>query len=116
LASETKGGVIVYTLTERQQQEVLESFQQVVDKRDSRYISEELYNHLNLNCNFLSHFSLQGFRDAYSDDHLPEFLDHFARHSEDSQWQEAPEISRQFFDLNRALVDYVNPKSPDMVQ
>lgn len=100
----------MYTLDERQQESVLDSFKQVVDKRDSRYISEELYNHLNLNCNFGSRFTLQGFRDAYRDDHIQEFLDHFARHSTHSQWQEAPEISRQFFDLNRALIDYANPE------
>lgn len=84
--------------------------------RNSSYISEELYNHLNLNCNFVSHFSLQGFRDAYSDDHIQDFLDHFARHSIYSQWQEAPEISRQFFDLNRALIDYANPGGTDNLQ
>lgn len=41
-------------------------------------------------------------------------IDHFARDSEHSRWLEAPEISRQFFDLNRALIDYVNPRSPDL--
>lgn len=107
---------MLYTLNSRQQKEVLESFQRVVDKRDSRLISEDLYNHLNLNCNFLSHFSLQGFQDAYSNDHFQEFLDHFARHSLHSQWQEAPEISRKFFDLNRALIDYANPRDPDFKQ
>ena len=110
-----QGGLILYTLNAQQQKNVLDSFQQVVDKRSSRYISEDLYNHLNLNCNFLSHFGLQGFRDAYSDDHFQEFLDHFVPHSLHSQWQEAPEISREFFDLNRALIDYANPKSSELI-
>ena len=106
----------MYTLNAQQKEKILDSFQQVVDKRNSCYISEELYNHLNLNCNFNSHFTLQGFRDAYSDDHIQEFLDHFTRHSIHSQWQEAPEISHQFFDLNRALIDYANSRSPDNIE
>lgn len=106
----------MYTLNAQQQHDVLNSFRQVVDKQNSNLISEDLYNHLNLNCNFNSHFSLQGFRDAYSGDHFHEFLEHFDRHSSHSQWQEAPGISTNFTDLNKSLTDYFESQNTDSIQ
>lgn len=106
----------MYPLNEQQQKKVLDSFQRVVDRQDSRFISEDLFNHLNLNCNFFSHFSLQGFRDAYRGDHFPEFLEQFNSRSPQSQWREAPEISREFADLNHALIDYASSRSPKNYQ
>jgi hypothetical protein len=101
----------LYQLDDKQKEEILDSFQRTVDKRNSKLISEDLYNHLNLNCNFPSHFSLQGFRDAYSDDGFQQFLEYFDQHSPQSQWLEAPEISRQYHDLNKSLFDYANSQS-----
>lgn len=106
----------MYTLNAQQQKRVLDSFRRVVDKRDSSLISEDLYNHLNLNCNFISHLSLQGFRDAYSGENFQEFFEHFDRRSLHSQWREAPEISCKFADLNEALIDYASSQSLDFVQ
>ncbi|WP_407309411.1 hypothetical protein [Desulfosporosinus sp. SB140] len=105
----------MYTLNAQQQHDVLNSFRQVVDKQNSDLISEDLYNHLNLNCNFNSHFSLQGFRAAYSGDHFQEFLEHFDRNSPHSQWQEAPEISSNFKDLNKALIDYFESRNTESI-
>ena len=100
----------MYPINAKQKKKVIDSFQQVVDKRNSGFISEDLYNHLNLNCNFSSHFSLKGFRDAYSGDHFQEFLEHFDRLSFHSQWREAPEISGEFADLNNTLFDYASSR------
>ncbi|CAA7603328.1 Hypothetical protein DEACI_4151 [Acididesulfobacillus acetoxydans] len=103
-------------LKAQQQKKVLNSFRRVVDMRNSRFISEELYNHLNLNCNFSSHFSLEAFRDAYEGDHIQEFLKRFDRRSPKSQWLEAPKISTEFADLNRGLIDYASSRSHDLNQ
>ncbi|KUO78799.1 MAG: hypothetical protein APF81_17970 [Desulfosporosinus sp. BRH_c37] len=100
----------MYPINAKQQKKVLNSFQRVVDKRNSSFISEDLYKHLNLNCNFSSHFSLKGFQDAYRGDHFQEFLEHFDQHSLHSQWREAPEISREFADLNNTLFDYASSR------
>ncbi|MGC7870742.1 hypothetical protein ACPUYX_04320 [Desulfosporosinus sp. SYSU MS00001] len=96
----------MYRLNSRQQKKVFDSFHKVVETRNPELISEDLYNHLNLNCNFSSHFNLEGFRDAYSGDRFKEFLNYFDRCSPQSQWLEAPEISREFAELNRKMVDY----------
>ncbi|ODA39995.1 hypothetical protein [Desulfosporosinus sp. BG] len=103
----------MYTLDAQQQNKVLDSFQRVVDKRDSSLICEDLYNHLNLNCNFISHLSLQGFREYYYGDNFQEFFEQFDRRSPHSQWREAPGISRKFEDLNEALIDYAS--SQDLI-
>lgn len=101
----------MYTLDTKKQKNIVDSFQQVVDKQNSHLISEELYSHLNLNCNFSSHFNLQGFQDAYSGDHFQEFLENFDRNSPQSQWLEAPEISQEFLNLNQTLVDYATSRT-----
>lgn len=104
----------MYPLNAQQQKKLLNSFRRAVDRRSSRYISEDLYNHLNLNCNFSSHFSLQGFRDDYDGEHFQEFLEYFDRRSPQSQWREAPEISLEFADLNQGLIDYASSRNPDI--
>ncbi|KLU66605.1 hypothetical protein DEAC_c12710 [Desulfosporosinus acididurans] len=96
----------MYRLNSMQQKKVLDSFHKVVDTRNPELIGEDLFNHLNLNCNFSSHFTLEGFRDAYSGDHFQEFLNYFDRCSPQSQWLKAPEISREFAELNQKMVDY----------
>ncbi|AFM40704.1 hypothetical protein Desaci_1715 [Desulfosporosinus acidiphilus SJ4] len=98
----------MYKLNSIQREEIVDSFCKVVDTGNSELISEDLYNHLNLNCNFPSHFSLAGFRDSYSGEHFQEFVDSFNHHSPQSQWLDAPEISCEFRDLNQTLADYAS--------
>jgi hypothetical protein len=106
----------MYTLDAQQREKIVDCFQRVVDSRDSSLISQDLYNHLNLNCNFLSHLSLQGFRDAYHGDKFKEFLEQFDQRSPLSQWREAPEISRKFTDLNESLINYASSQKPYLIQ
>lgn len=105
----------MYVLNPKQERNAFESFKKVVNKRDPEFISEDLYNHLNLNCNFASYFSLDGFKDAYSDKKgFHEFLEHFDRNSPRIEWLNAPEISTQFSALNQSLVDFVSSQSPEI--
>ena len=97
----------MFRMDEEQQQKVLKNFKKVIDKQNANLINKELYYHLNLNCNFVAYFNLNGFREAYSGENFHEFVDHFDRNSQSSQWLEAPEISTQFESLNQAMVEYV---------
>lgn len=106
-----RGGIRVFQMNEEQQQKVLRNFKKVIDKRNTEFINKELYYHLNLNCNFIAHFNLHGFREAYSGENFDEFVEKFDRHSPASQWIEAPEISAQFDSLNQAMANYVESKS-----
>lgn len=100
----------MYNLTEEKQNKILQNFRKVVDKKNSGLINKDLYYHLNLNCNFIANFNLQGFREAYSGEHFHEFVEKFDRDSSASQWLDAPEISEQFDGLNKAMADYVGMK------
>ncbi|KTE91153.1 hypothetical protein AT727_06035 [Desulfitobacterium hafniense] len=98
----------MYRMSEEQQQKVFINFKKVIDKQNAGLINKELYYHLNLNCNFVAHFNLQGFREAYADENFREFVDYFNPASPSSQWLEAPEISADFIPLNQAMVDYAS--------
>lgn len=110
------GGIQVYNMTEEQKQKAFNSFKKTIDKRDSRFINKELYYHLNINCNFVAHFNLEGFREAYSGEHFREFVEQFDPESPASQWVEAPEISIQFDSLNQEMVQYVESKTPEIYE
>lgn len=97
----------MYELTEDQEEAILANFIEVLDSQDTSLINDDLYNHLNLNCNFSSYFGLDGFRNAFAGkDGFKEFSERFDRHSALSQWIEAPEISKRFTPLNNSMLDY----------
>ncbi|HHY27770.1 MAG TPA: hypothetical protein GX523_13695 [Desulfitobacterium dehalogenans] len=98
----------MYKMSEEQQQKVFNNFKKVMDKQNSELINKDLYYHLNLNCNFVAHFNLQGFREAYSGENFKAFVDYFNSDSPSSQWLEAPEISAEFIPLNRSMVEYAS--------
>lgn len=102
----------MFRMSDEQKQKVLNNFKKVIKKRDTGLVSKDLYYHLNLNCNFIAHFNLQGFREAYSGENFSEFLEQFNRSSPTSQWIEAPEISADFDPLNQAMVEYVESQVP----
>lgn len=102
----------MFQMSEEQQQKVLKNFKKVIDKQNASLINKDLYYHLNLNCNFVAHFNLKGFREAYSGENFSEFVEQFDSKSPISQWAEAPEISTQFDTLNHALVQYVESRAP----
>ncbi|MGI1657892.1 MAG: hypothetical protein ACRKFN_02850 [Desulfitobacterium sp.] len=102
----------MFRMTDEQQQKVLNNFKKVINKQNPNLINKDLYYHLNLNCNFVAHFNLQGFRDAYSGEHFQDFVDFFSSASPASQWLGAPEISTEFSPLNQAMVDYVSSQPP----
>jgi hypothetical protein len=101
----------MFQMTDEKQQKVLNNFKKVIDKRNAGLINKDLYYHLNLNCNFIAHFNLNGFREAYNGENFSEFVAQFDRNSPASQWVEAPEISAQFDTLNQAMVQYVDSKA-----
>lgn len=100
----------MFNLSEEKQKKVLQNFKKVVDKENSELINKDLYYHLNLNCNFIANFNLQGFREAYSRENFKNFIEQFDRESPASQWLYAPEISTQYDGLNQAMADYVSSK------
>ncbi|WP_434512392.1 hypothetical protein [Desulfitobacterium sp. AusDCA] len=100
----------MFNLSGEKQNKVLKNFKKVVDKENSELINKDLYYHLNLNCNFIANFDLQGFRETYSGENFKDFLEKFDRKSAASQWLYAPEISTQFDGLNQAMADYVSIK------
>lgn len=100
----------MFNLSEEKQKKVLENFKKVVDKENSELINKDLYYHLNLNCNFIANFNLQGFREAYNGENFKNFMEQFDRKSSASQWLYAPEISTQYDGLNQAMADYVSSK------
>lgn len=100
----------MFNLSEEKQKKVLQNFKKVVDKENSELINKDLYYHLNLNCNFIANFNLQGFREAYSGENFKNFIEQFDRESSASQWLYAPEISTQYDGLNQAMADYVSSK------
>ncbi len=102
----------MFRMNEEQQEKVLKNFKKVIKKQNASLINKDLYYHLNLNCNFVAHFNLQGFREAYSGENFSEFVEQFDPKSPLSQWTEAPEISTQFDTLNQALVQYVESQAP----
>lgn len=101
----------MFRMTDEQQEKVLNNFKRVIDTKNPGLINKNLYYHLNLNCNFVAHFNLEGFREAYSGDNFKEFVGLFSSSSPTSQWLEAPEISTQFAPLNQAMVDYVSSQT-----
>ena len=101
----------MFRMNEEQQHKVFNNFKKVIDKQNANLINKDLYYHLNLNCNFVAHFNLQGFREAYQGENFSEFVEHFNRDSPESQWLEAPEISTQFEPLNQSLVQYVESQA-----
>lgn len=101
----------MYELDNRQEDAILANFKEVIDNQDTSLISEELYNHLNINCNFSSYFGLDSFRVAFAGkDGFWEFAERFDRRSDLSEWVEAPEISRRFSDLNNNMLNYATNK------
>lgn len=98
----------MFNLSEEKQNKILQNFKKVIDKENSGLINKDLYYHLNLNCNFIANFNLQGFREAYSDEHFQDFVEQFDRDSPASQWLYAPEISEQYDGLNQSMADYVS--------
>ncbi|MEA4902083.1 hypothetical protein [Desulfitobacterium sp.] len=100
----------MFNLSEEMQSRILKNFKKVIDKGNSELISKDLYYHLNLNCNFIANFNLQGFREAYSGERFQEFLDQFNRNSPASQWLYAPEISEKYEVLNQTMADLVSQK------
>lgn len=97
----------MYDLTVDQEDSILANFKEVIDSQDTSLIADDLYNHLNLNCNFSSYFGLNGFRNAFTgEDGFREFAERFDRQSALSQWVEAPEISVRYANLNNSIVDY----------
>ncbi|HVJ48541.1 hypothetical protein [Desulfitobacterium sp.] len=100
----------MFNLSEEDQNKVLQNFKKVVDKENAALINKNLYYHLNLNCNFIANFNLEGFREAYSGENFKDFSDQFNRDSPASQWLYAPEISEQYDGLNQAMADYVSVK------
>lgn len=101
----------MFRMSDEQQQKVLNNFKKVIDKQNAGLINKDLYYHLNLNCNFVAHFNLQGFREAYSGENFHEFVEHFNPSAPSSQWMEAPEISSEFTPLNQAMVEYVSSRT-----
>jgi hypothetical protein len=104
----------MFRMTNEQQQKILNNFKKVIDKRNAGLINKELYYHLNLNCNFVAHFNLKGFRENYSGDNFIEFVQKFDPKSPESQWVEAPEISSEFDPLNMAMIQYVEEHTPEI--
>ncbi|AGA69411.1 hypothetical protein Desdi_1963 [Desulfitobacterium dichloroeliminans LMG P-21439] len=102
----------MFRMSDEQQEKVLNNFIKVMDKQNPKLINKDLYYHLNLNCNFVAHFNLNGFRDAYSGEHFQDFVNFFSSTSPESQWLEAPEISTEFSHLNQAMMDYVSSQPP----
>ncbi|MDA8227125.1 MAG: hypothetical protein M0T74_05370 [Desulfitobacterium hafniense] len=102
----------MYSLSNDQKQKILKNFKCVIDKRSSQLINKDLYYHLNLNCNFTAFFNLEGFRDAYSGDNFKDFIEQFDSHSPRSQWVEAPEISKDFEDINYEMLSYATEQAP----
>lgn len=103
----------MFRMSDEQKQKVLNNFKKVLKKRDAGLINKDLYYHLNLNCNFIAHFNLQGFREAYSGENFREFVEQFNRKSPASQWVEAPEICTEFDPLNQAMVQYAESQVPE---
>lgn len=101
----------MYRMSAEQQQKVLNNFKKVINKQNAELINKDLYYHLNLNCNFIAHFNLHGFREAYSGENFHDFINYFKLDAPSSQWLEAPEISAEFTTLNQAMVDYVSSQT-----
>lgn len=104
----------MFRMSDEQQQKVLNNFKKVINKRNAGLINKDLYYHLNLNCNFIAYFNLQGFREAYSGENFSEFVAQFDRNSPASQWADAPEISIQFDSLNQAMIQYAESQAPEI--
>lgn len=102
----------MFRMSDEQQEKVFNNFKKVIDKQNAELINKDLYYHLNLNCNFVAHFNLNGFRENYSGNHFKEFVEKFDCKSSESQWVKAPEISTQFNSLNQAMIHYVEGKTP----
>jgi hypothetical protein len=103
----------MFLMDEEKQQKVFNNFKKVIDKQNADLISKDLYYHLNLNCNFVAHFNLQGFREAYSGNNFSQFSEYFNQNSPLSQWVKAPEISTKFDSLNQSMIQYVNDRAPE---
>lgn len=101
----------MFKMTDEQREKVLRNFKKVIDKQNPRLINKELYYHLNLNCNFIAHFNLQGFREAYADENFTEFREFFNPDSPASQWLHAPETNQEYASLNQAMVEYANSQN-----
>lgn len=101
----------MYELNSKQEDSVLTNFIEVINNQDTSSMSDALYEHLNINCNFSSYFGLDGFRNTFAgEDGFWEFAERFDRRSSLSQWVDAPEISKKFSDLNNAMLNYATNK------
>jgi len=57
---------------------VVKVFRKVIESRDIKYMTKELYDFLNLYCGFIAHYNIGGFKSVYS---MPkQFADVFIRH------------------------------------
>ena len=100
----------MFHMTEEQKTNVINNFKKVIDKQNPDLINKNLYYHLNLNCNFIAHFNLNGFREHYRNN-FREFIEKFDPNSPESDWINAPEISTQFRSLNEAMMEYMDIQS-----
>jgi len=45
---------------------VVQNFKKVIESRDIKFMNNELYQFLNLNCGFIAHYDINGFKATYS--------------------------------------------------
>src|SRR3989339_176184 len=57
---------------------VVRKFRKVIENRDMSMMDKELYQFLNLNCGFIAHYNIYGFRETYTAPR--DFADVFIRH------------------------------------
>ncbi|MFC1896865.1 hypothetical protein ACFL0Q_09485 [Thermodesulfobacteriota bacterium] len=57
---------------------VVRNFKKVIESRDIKFMRNELYQFLNLNCGFIAHYDINGFKATYS--RPADFVDVFIRH------------------------------------
>jgi hypothetical protein len=58
---------------------VIRNFKEVIENRDINRINKELYDFLNLNCGFIAHYDINGFKATYRSpmDFAEVFIKHF---------------------------------------
>ena len=57
---------------------VIKNFKEVIETRNIDKMNKELYEFLNLNCGFIAHYNINGFKDTYRN--FRDFADIFIRH------------------------------------
>ncbi|WP_121616830.1 hypothetical protein [Virgibacillus halodenitrificans] len=61
----------------KEKKQIYQNFKKCIDERSLESMKKPLYQHLNLYCSFIAHYSIEGFKYKYSDFRFLDFINNF---------------------------------------